>query len=461
MKALDLKFASQLENIKSGIQNSDILKRYLDEEEEDVYAELREKFEPEIMAVHEKVAEHQPLQLVALEEKLFDEGFEGLYLPRILGYSVLRGEINENVKYIRPNDHFKNVLLVVCNSINFDILKQRIGQSIQMGFALSSDIWITSIVKSIVNSKVSLFLESQKLEKFRDDRIRLTGLVKFRKQFESLNYLTTEFPVNLGDLHSYGPALRTFLRYRSDKGYDNSSFSDEMNSFVSNPAFKTEPDFLDLLLNIGHYYNLEGESASAFRSTLNEIRCDEGFDVKFFSALSGILNEKKKLRMDHHKNLSSLIDRSQDDIITHYFNTVEEVVSKGYIHEDASNAVRMFYDNQAGLSLQNECLRNSIFSHFSQFLNNLDETSYADYFEVNKSIVNYMNIFSNQQFNQNVKDISLKYVKKLLKKYIDKRGRDYQDIKKFVKTTFADLGFMKDKELVELFKTRRKKKVVK
>ena len=50
------------------------------------------------------------------------------------------------------------------------------------------------------------------------------------------------------------------------------------------------------------------------------------------------------------------------------------------------------------------------------------------------------------------------YIKKLLKKYTDKRGKDYQDIKKFVQVNFLELGFLKQKEIVELFKTRRKKK---
>jgi hypothetical protein len=45
-----------------------------------------------------------------------------------------------------------------------------------------------------------------------------------------------------------------------------------------------------------------------------------------------------------------------------------------------------------------------------------------------------------------------------LKFYTDKRGKDYQDIKKFVRAAFLDLGFMSDKELIELFKTKRKKK---
>ena len=69
-----------------------------------------------------------------------------------------------------------------------------------------------------------------------------------------------------------------------------------------------------------------------------------------------------------------------------------------------------------------------------------------------------MKIFGNQQFNQDVEDSSMVYIKKLLKRYTDKRGKDYQDIKKFVSSTFVELGFMKEKEVVELFKTRRKKK---
>lgn len=82
--------------------------------------------------------------------------------------------------------------------------------------------------------------------------------------------------------------------------------------------------------------------------------------------------------------------------------------------------------------------------------------NYHDYFEINKTFVAYMSIFSNQEFNQSVKEISFNYVKKLRKVYTDKRGKDYQDIKKFVKSTFLDLGFLKEKQIVEFFKTKRK-----
>jgi hypothetical protein len=70
----------------------------------------------------------------------------------------------------------------------------------------------------------------------------------------------------------------------------------------------------------------------------------------------------------------------------------------------------------------------------------------------------YIHIFANEEFNLSVKDLSMRYVKRLLKHYTDKRGKDYQDIKKFVSTTFQDLNFLKEKDVVELFKTRRKRK---
>jgi hypothetical protein len=135
------------------------------------------------------------------------------------------------------------------------------------------------------------------------------------------------------------------------------------------------------------------------------------------------------------------------------------VDGKGYVHDDAIEAVRTFYDRHAGLSVVNECLRWAIFSYFEKLMKNLPVEDYTMYFDINKTFATYINIFGNQEFNQYVKKLTLSYVKKLLKKYTDKRGRDYQDIKKFVSASFLDLGFMKEKEIVELFKTRRKKKV--
>ena len=123
---------------------------------------MTEAFEPHILDLYKVVADKDPLQLVALEEALLDPAFEGMFLPRIIGYSVLRGEIDENYKYRRPQDHFKKILNAICESSNFDYLKLRIGQTTQIGFALSSDIWLTNLLDHISNKKVKSFLLSQK-----------------------------------------------------------------------------------------------------------------------------------------------------------------------------------------------------------------------------------------------------------------------------------------------------------
>ena len=75
-----------------------------------------------------------------------------------------------------------------------------------------------------------------------------------------------------------------------------------------------------------------------------------------------------------------------------------------------------------------------------------------------KTFSAYMRIFDNEKFNQNIRDISMDYIHKCLVKFTDKRGKEYQEVKRFVASYFPAWHFMKDKDVVEMFKTRRKRK---
>ncbi|HNZ66988.1 MAG TPA: hypothetical protein PKM32_06415, partial [Planctomycetota bacterium] len=152
-----------LDQLKAAIQDSELLNFYLDDETDDLYKQMVDAFEPHILELYNLVADKSPLQLIAIETELLDSGFEGLFLPRILGYSVLRGEIDSNYKYKRPQDHFKQILLTICESANFDMIKMRIGQTVQVGFSLSSDIWLTNLLDQLTNKKVKTFLNLQKV----------------------------------------------------------------------------------------------------------------------------------------------------------------------------------------------------------------------------------------------------------------------------------------------------------
>ena len=129
MKPLNEEYQQQLEKIAQQIQGSEEYAKYLDEEEEDDYQSLRELIEPNINALYKEVASANPLQLISLENALLDDKFEGMFLPRILGYSILRGQVNDNFKFYRPQRHFKKILMAICRSSNFDVIRKRIGQT--------------------------------------------------------------------------------------------------------------------------------------------------------------------------------------------------------------------------------------------------------------------------------------------------------------------------------------------
>ncbi len=459
MEALDKKYQKVIDSIKKKIQKSDELTTYLDTEEYDEYKVLIDGYEPELQELYDEVASKSPLQLISLEKAMLDDELEGLYMPKIFGYNVLRGGVQESCKYRFPQDRFKEIIEAMAASNNFDMIKQRVGLSIQIGFALSSDIWITNLIEGISNNSVKYFLDSQKLHKYRDIVTRKMALKKYRKQFESLNFGTADFPTNYVELKTKHHMLRRFLKHRIAGQYDNSSFLGHVKDFISNKELMGHEEYLLIMTMIGMYFELDADGKKQFSSSFKAMtESDTEFTESYMALLEEWHTGEMGVDATADQKMSDLIKGNSNKEIKEYYELTDIIHGKGFIHEDTIDAVRAYYESHEGLSIENECLRYTVLNYFTKLLGNLTPESYADYFELNKTFVLYISIFGNQKFNQSVKEASLKYIKKLIKHFTDKRGRDYQDVKKFVKSTFLDLGFMKDKELVELFKTKRKKK---
>lgn len=460
MQALDKKYQTILDNIKTTIQMSEELKVYLDTEEDEDYKAIVQAHEGSIHELYTQVANENPLQLVGFETHLLAEQFEGLYMPKALGYAVLRGRVNENVKYHRPQDHFSKILEFILSSSNFEQIKKRVGQSIQIGFALSSDIWITNILATITNKRVKTFLESQRVDAYRDAKIRNTGIVKYRKQFQSLNFATAQFPTNKTELLVESGSLKDFLIYRGLNEYQNENLQPELEKFLSNSDLYNAEEFYELCIIIGMHYDNDAKTKAALKSAISKVRTDiDKESISFFKLINNHYTQIKGIDSEAEKEFSECIAKGIDDKVSTYFKMLDIVNTKGYADPEATNAIREYYYLNEGLSDENEAIRISILSKLSKLVTNLSVTDYTEYFEINKVFAEYMEIFSNQKFNQDLKELSLKFVKKCLKAYKDKRSKEYQDIKKFVKTTFRDYSFMTDKQLVELFKTKRKPKV--
>ncbi|MDX1665896.1 MAG: hypothetical protein R3350_01645 [Saprospiraceae bacterium] len=457
---LDSAYEKSLKAIAEEIQASEELSQYLEEEEEEHYLRLKELYEPRIGEVHAEVAAKDPLQLIALENRLLQSDFEGLYLPKILGYSVLRGEIDEEYKYLRPQNHFKDILLTICGSANFDILKKRIGQSIQIGFALSSDIWVTSLINEIDNKRVRYYLQSQKQERYHLAKQREIGYNRYKRQFRSDNYMTAEFPEKASELKVLFPSLKSFLIYRIRTQADNSSLITPIVAFIDNKDFHGSREHLQVMMLYGHFFELSDDDSKHLAGRLNELRkAQDDFEETFLNFLLEMHHSDEiELDPEADQRMSSLIDKRTKDDLTEYYKLTDIIHGEGYNREKAQEAVKKFYVRYPGLSVINECVRQTIFAYFARYIRNLDEESYVDFFEITKLFPVYMDIFANQQFNQDLKELCLDYVHRLLKRYTDKRGKDYQDIKKFVSTTFRDFGFLTEKQIKALFKTKRKRR---
>lgn len=460
MYELNQKYIEQLELIAENIQDSEELAQYLEEEEEEFYNQLKEAYEPRLAEMYQEVAHTNPLQLVSLELVLLDPAFEGLFLPRILGYSVLRGQINEHYKYVRPQEHFKQILLTICDSSNFDLLKKRIGQTIQIGFALSSDIWITNLIAGITNKKVSNYLQAQKLERFLDENERKNGYVRYARQFHNENYLSADFPTDRTSLLLNAAQLKRFLTYRISAKVDNSNLINHIDDLVAHEDFYGVREHFELMLLYGCFFEHDEASEAILREVVNDVRRHHPEVAHWGMEYVRELHRHSQLDLGpaNEKRFAALLDKSINDELAEYFQLADTVHTKGYTNIEAQDAVKEFYLQHEGLSVANECVRQMIFRYFRSFINNLENDAYTDFFEICRLFQVYMNIFSNQQFNQDLEDLSMEYVGKLLLHYTDKRGKDYQDIKRFVSSTLQDFRFITEKEVVEMFKTKRKKK---
>jgi hypothetical protein len=454
MEALHPAYADALKNIGAAIQASDSLAAFIDEDDENNYKALCDEFEPTISAIYDQVANENPLMLESLENLLLDPDFESLFLPKILGYSVLRQYVNSNMKYVTPHNHYKDILLAICNSPNFEQIRKRIGQTTQIGFALSSDIWITNLIESIDNKKVKQFLTGQKSDVLRDLGKRKEAYDKYKKQFVNVNFFSIDFPTNKIQFVSNYPALKDFVLFRSKDGLDNDSLMPHIHNIITNSEFSGN-EYLDMMILLGLKYRFTGQIAQDYTSKMKSLLTSTKEIDQFFDLYDHALIDLKATPADE-QNIMTLLKSIDSDELKSYSNTVNELHTKGFTHVDAIDSIRAFYELHQGLSTENECVRTMVSGYIQTLLNNLEVTDFTEYFELNKIIVTYMNIFNNEKFNQEVKEVSMNYVKKCFVHFIDKRSKDYQDIKKFVSTSFVDMGFLTDKQVVEMFKTKRK-----
>lgn len=459
MKPLDSAYKEEIERIKSAIQNSDQLAAYLETEEESDYKELSDHFEPQLQELYDQIATDNPLQLLAFEKEILDDRLEGLFLPRILGFAVLRGAVGEDYKYIRPQDSFRDILNFICESVYFEFIRNRIGQTVQIGFALNSNIWNSSFISKMSNKRVAQYLTNLQSEDLWHEEDRKNAYKKYKQQFEGYNFYSIEFPADPIELRASYRQFVDFMKYRIHHQLDSSSFSGELVDFLENENLHDAQEFVNILGLSAHFIEFEEKERLRVAALYKKLRQeDKDFQKKHFYFLERLMKSDIQVTTESFDRLYNLLSDTIEDDIYEFYEVQHVIREHGLGSEVTIDAVRQAYNNHEGLSDFNEVLRRVIYIYFAEELEAIDPERYTDYFELNKLMTIYIRMFDNQFFNQEIKHASVRLIKKFLKVYTYKRGKDYQDIKKFVVSQFQELGFMDEKEVLEIFKTRKRRR---
>ncbi|MEM6397245.1 MAG: hypothetical protein AAF741_12930 [Bacteroidota bacterium] len=463
MYELNADAKAAIDAFAAAVQAHESLPAYLEEGEDEHYQAIKTALEPQIEQWYNHVAANFPLQIEAFEKALLNEQLEGLFLPRVLGYATLRPEINDYYKYARQPDHLREILLFIAANDNFDQLKQRIGQGLQVAFALGSDIWVSSLINAVGNKRVRQFYQSQRRDDNRTVEGRKRTYVRYARQFRDKNYQSAEFPQTAEEMDVLNKSLQDFLRYRTNSEFDNQSLVAPLNALMTNEALAGHPKLVEIATIYGAYFDLPPTEHEVLQKTINEARSNDEIDAQdlMLSTMLELKNSRKvKFGPEEEQRLGKAIDRSIDDKLTQYFDVMDKVHSKGYVQNESAEAIQAAYDLNPGLSDFNENMRQSIYGYFSRFALNLEPSDYKEWFELSqKQYPVYLKLFSNEAFSQQLKDLYFKFAKKLIKAFPDKRGKDYREIKKTVIASALSWAFMTEKQLKEFFKTPRKKKI--
>ena len=458
MQALHESYQQRLEDIKSAIQESEELATFLESEEPEDYAALKEAHESELAELYKEVAELSPLQLEALETAMLDDALEGLFLPRILGYAVLRPRVSERGQYFRPQEHLRDVLLAISRSASFGELERRIGQGVTVGFALSTNVWVTQLIADISNKTIRNFFQAHHDTTLRTPEQRLTVYNRYKRQFRNDNYATAAFPTTKGEVATSFRDLEAFLRYRFGNGLDNTSLIEPIGEMLGNAELAESEEFERFIALVALFVEMPDSQENALRTQIRELSKEDGFADRYFAFLAELhADDEVDVTPEVDRRMALRVGTQGDHLMPQYYALVTKLHDNGIDHLETQDAIRLFTREQEGLSDVNACVRETVLRYFRKLIGNLDVESYTAFFEATKLFAVYIDVFGNESFKQELRTLSVKYVKSLMKRYTDKRGRDYQDIKKFVKTTFEDLGFMTEKEVTNFFKTKRKR----
>ena len=350
MQALAPEYAQRIEEIKAAIQESEELAAYLESEEAEEYNAFKETYEPEIAALHEEAAAYYPLQLEALELALLDPGLEGLFMPKLLGYAVLRPRVAEQTgQYHRPQDHLKQVLLAIAGSNAFTELERRIGQGVTVALALSTNVWVSTVLGEIPNKHPRNFFQSHQDQTLHTAAQRMQLYNRYKRQFATDNYAAAAFPETKADLARDYPALEEFLRTRFSRELDNESLVGPVLDFLANEEFGDTKEYVRFISLACLFVDTPEDYENQLRTQIRQLSKDPAFVRAYFELLAELHHDGEvEITPEVDRRMALRVGVSGDGLMQQYYGLVTTIHDTGIGSLEAQDAIRLFVREQDG-----------------------------------------------------------------------------------------------------------------
>ena len=451
--ALDEQLVTSLDEIKDAIQNSEQLQNYLESEEQDDFDILRAAVEPAIHELYVQVSTELPTQLIAFEKYLLDEGFEGIYVGKILNYAVLRASLNDDYKFNVFQDHIQEIILTIANSVNFEVLKKYTKQGLQASFAFGTDVWVTNLLSEVTGKKVSEYLLSLKPQKKDYFAQRKSLSVSMKRQFNELSVYSFGAPKDLPTFVQYSKDITFNLKTKLEKGENADIFAPIVTEILANPAFELDNAYVSLLTIAALSIQFEDDQVELIQKLSTKVLAKPSAVDLFYHSLVTVLENKKLLNPTAVANLNQVFSGDTNEYAA-IINTIHKIFEQGFEDEEILTVTVDHLKSFGDLDIQGEIIRDAVRYDFNNKVKALPSTKYVAFFDLFKIIEKYIVAFDNQKFTNDVKNITLYQVSEYIRLLTNRRSQEYQEVKNFLSSTLVNLGFLAEKEVKEMLKKK-------
>ncbi len=452
---LQKEYLEKLNAIKTHLQDSEEYQTYLDEEDEESYNTLRAKIEPYLNALYLEVSKNQPMQILTLEEAMMDHQLEGLYLDKLMSYSILRAKLTPDTRFDRSQDILEKMILFMTESSSFDLIENSMRLPVRMTFALSSNIWSNKVIEQISSKRAKEYLRRQLKEAKRDDHARVVQYKGLKKRYAEVPYQTAEVPAveNLNWKVEYDD-FRRFLVRRVEADVDNSTLVPSIYEFLNNEKLKGADEQIELFILYSHFFELEDEDFENMEKILAEFQ-DKGedFQNRYFELLSKLIDEVD-LDIEKTAIVSDLINKEKDDFLSNFYTLVASYSNRDHIDVELAEEIERYSHKYRELSPPIACFKKLLLYFIDQDIAKYLNEDYTQLFENVYIYDKLAESFLEKSYREEIGSVLDAHLNTLMF-YFKAKTAEFKAIKKLVSGTPVEFGFITMKEVRARYRAHR------